>query len=66
MSVKATATDLLAGAVEGGMADPLSPEAWAIARIRELHAEYSNALEVPRYRICSILSDLDREQAAQP
>jgi hypothetical protein len=44
----------------------MSPEAWAIARIRELHAEYSNALEVPRYRIGSILSDLDREQAAQP
>lgn len=48
------------------MTDPMSPEAWAIARIRELHAEYSSALEVPRNRLGAILSDLDREQAAQP
>lgn len=47
------------------MIEPLSPEAWAIARIRELHAEYSEALDVPRNRIGSILSDLDREQAEQ-
>lgn len=48
------------------MTESMSPEAWAIARIRELHAEYSNALEVPRNRIGAILSDLEREQAEQP
>ncbi|AGU91991.1 hypothetical protein ADAWI_78 [Mycobacterium phage Adawi] len=46
----------------------LTPERLAMARIRELCAEYGSALVVPLNRITAILDDCEREEAdhAQP
>ena len=41
----------------------LSPERLAMARIRELCAEYGSALVVPLNRITAILDECEREEA---
>lgn len=42
----------------------LTPERLAMARIRELCAEYGSALVVPLNRITAILDDCEREEAS--
>ncbi|AYB70621.1 hypothetical protein SEA_SERENDIPITOUS_80 [Mycobacterium phage Serendipitous] len=41
----------------------LSPQALALARIRELVAEYGSSLVVPINRLTAILDDWEREEA---
>lgn len=41
----------------------LTPEQLALARIRELTAEYGSALVVPLNRLTAILDDWEREEA---
>lgn len=46
------------------MTHNLSPEALALARIRELCAEYGSALTVPINRLNAILDDWERDEEA--